>query len=341
LIDGVCVRDVSGRVVRTRPREILRDLDALPFPAWDLVDVEKYRAIWRRRHGYFSMNLSTTRGCPYHCNWCAKPIYGQRYTVRSPEHVVEEMAWLSRAYAPDHLWITDDIFGLKPGWIERFAEELQAWRVAIPFKCLMRADQITAPVAAALKAARCRTVWIGAESGSQRILDAMEKGIHVDQIAQATRWLREAGIEVAYFLQFGYPGETLDDIERTLQMVRDNQPDDIGVSVSYPLPGTSFYERVKTQLGSKQNWLDSNDLAMMYRATYTPQFYRALHALVHAEFRARRSTVALKRALFALKRLALQRRVERLARVPPPQAPLVVLPMLTPQAAAIPSEQPH
>jgi radical SAM superfamily enzyme YgiQ (UPF0313 family) len=213
--------------------------------------------------------------------------------------------------------------------------------VSIPFKCLMRADQVTAQVAAALKAARCRTVWIGAESGSQRILDAMEKGIRVDQIAQATKWLREAGIEVGYFLQFGYPGETLDDIGQTLRMVRDNMPDDIGVSVSYPLPGTSFYERVKTQLGAKQNWLDSNDLAVMYRATYAPPFYRALHALVHADFRARRSGDVLKRVFFALKRLALQRRVQRLARVSPPRPPLVVLPMLTPQAAAVPSEQPH
>jgi radical SAM superfamily enzyme YgiQ (UPF0313 family) len=340
-IDGVCVRDGAGRIVRTRPRDILRDLDSLPRPAWDLVDVEKYRAVWRRRHGFFSMNLSTTRGCPYHCNWCAKPIYGQRYSVRSPEHVVEEMAWLARTYAPDHLWITDDIFGLKPGWIERFAAELKACRVAIPFKCLMRADQVTVPVAAALKAARCRTVWIGAESGSQRILDAMEKGIRVEQVAQATRLLREAGIEVAYFLQFGYPGETLDDIEQTLRMVRENRPDDIGVSVSYPLPGTTFYERVKAQLGAKQNWLDSNDLAVMYRATYTPQFYPALHALVHAEFRARRSPSALKRAYFAVKRLALKRYVRRLASVPPPRSPLVVLPLLSPQAAAIPSEQSH
>ena len=90
------------------------------------------------------------------------------------------------------------------------------------------------------------------------------------------------GSRSGFFLQFGYPGETLEDIELTLQMVRDCRPDDIGVSVSYPLPGTPFYERVKAQLGEKQNWVDSNDLAMMYRATYAPEFYRALHALVHA-----------------------------------------------------------
>src|SRR5712691_1257614 len=140
-VDGLWIRDDDGRCVRTGARAIIRDADALPFPAWDLVDVERYRSIWRSRHGHFSMNVVTTRGCPYHCNWCAKPIYGQRYTARSPERVVDEMAWLKATYQPDHLWIADDIFGLKPGWIERFAALVQSRGAAIPFKCLLRADQ--------------------------------------------------------------------------------------------------------------------------------------------------------------------------------------------------------
>jgi radical SAM superfamily enzyme YgiQ (UPF0313 family) len=218
-VEGVWLRGSDGRVVRTPARQIVRELDTLPLPAWDLVDVPKYEALWRARHGYFSMNIVTTRGCPYHCNWCAKPIYGQRYTARSPEHVVDEIAWLKRTYRPDHLWIADDIFGLKPGWIARFAELVQARDAAVPFKCLLRADQVTPAVAAALKAAQCRTVWVGAESGSQRILDAMEKGTRVEHVAAATTLLREAGIDVGFFLQFGYPGETRDDIEQTLRMV--------------------------------------------------------------------------------------------------------------------------
>ena len=345
-------------MIRTGPRDIIRDLDALPFPAWDLVDIERYQSIWRPHHGYYSMNLVTTRGCPYHCNWCAKPIYGQRYNARSPEHVVEEMAWLKQTFHPDHLWIADDIFGLKPRWIERFAELLAARDAAIPFKCLLRADQVTAEVARSLSAARCQTAWIGAESGSQRILDAMEKGTRVEDIAAATRLLHDAGVEVGFFLQFGYPGETREDIDRTLQMVRDCGPDDIGVSVSYPLPGTTFYQRVRAQLGPKQNWVDSNDLAMMYHATYVPDFYRALHALVHAEFRARKSTASLLRVLgrpwtwrgrharlaatvgyHRAKMPLLRRRLSRLARLTALTPPTPLLPMLTPQAAAIPTDQ--
>ena len=357
-IDGLCLRDQDGRIVQTRPRSIIRQLDALPFPAWDLVDVERYRSTWRSHHGYFSMNLVTTRGCPYHCNWCAKPIYGQRYTARSPEHVVEEMAWLKRTFRPDHLWIADDIFGLKPGWIERFATLVQSNGAATPFKCLLRADQVTADVARALRDAHCQIAWIGAESGSQRILDAMEKGTRVEQIADATRLLHEAGVDVGFFLQFGYPGETREDIDRTLEMVRSCAPDDIGVSVSYPLPGTTFYQRVQAQLGQKQNWVDSNDLAMMYHATYVPDFYRALHALVHAQFRAEKSKglvasgvirpwslgrrharAAANLAYQSAKASMLQRRLSRLARLTAPVPPTPLIPLLSPQAAAAPTDQ--
>jgi anaerobic magnesium-protoporphyrin IX monomethyl ester cyclase len=292
-IAGLCFRSADGRVVRTAARPLIRDLDTLPFPARDLVDIDRYRRTWTTRHGTFSMNLVTTRGCPYHCNWCAKPIYGQRYTVRSPANVVAEMAWLQRTYRPDHLWFADDLFGLKPGWTEQFADLVVREGCAIPFKCLLRADLVDEETAAALARARCRTVWIGAESGSQRILDAMEKGTKVEQIARATRLLRNAGIAVGFFLQFGYPGETRADIDKTLTMVRECQPDDIGISVSYPLPGTKFYERVVAQLGGKRNWTDSNDLAMMYRGTYSTDFYRKLYAVVHKEFRIRKARQAL------------------------------------------------
>jgi anaerobic magnesium-protoporphyrin IX monomethyl ester cyclase len=292
-IAGLVVRDAAGRLRRTPPRPLLRDLDRLPWPAWDLVDVERYRARWRARHGYFSMNLVTTRGCPYSCNWCARPIWGQRYAARSPESVADEMAWLVARYAPDHFAFVDDLFGLKPGWIERFAQAVAARGLAVPFRCLLRADLVDEPTARALAAAGCRTVWIGAESGSQRMLDAMDKGLTVDQIERATRLLQEAGIAVGWFLQFGYPGETWADIEATRALVRRGRPDDLGISVAYPLPGTPFYERVRAELGAKQNWDDSADLAMLYRGPYSTTFYRALHRAVHAEFRLRRALAAL------------------------------------------------
>jgi len=270
-------------------RPDLRDLDSLPFPAWDLVAIPRYQRLWRERHGYYSMNMVTTRGCPYHCNWCAKPIWGQRYNSRSPENVAAELKWLKETYHPDHIWFADDIFGLKPGWIEKFTRLVREAGSVVPFKCLQRADLVTGSVATALASAGCRTVWLGAESGSQKILDAMDKGDTVEDIYNAARQLKRVGIEVGFFLQFGYPGETWDDIQLTLKMVRECAPDDIGISVSYPLPGTKFYERVKTELGEKQNWVDSDDLAMLYRGPYPQEFYRILHGRVHHEFRLRRA----------------------------------------------------
>lgn len=291
---GLCYRQAgdSGRleVRRNSPRPDIRDLDTLPFPAWDLVDLERYRAIWMERHGYFSMNMVTTRGCPYHCNWCAKPIWGQRYNVRSPENVVAELRWLAETYGPNHIWFVDDIFGLKPGWLPRFAGLLQENRLRIPFKCLSRADLLLRDgEIEALRRAGCRSVWLGAESGSQRILNAMDKGIKVEQIHQSARRLHSAGIRVGFFLQFGYPGERRADVEKTLQLVRETRPDDIGMSVSYPLPGTEFHAAVRAQLGARQNWVDSEDLAMLYQGPFSTAFYRQLHRVLHREFRARKA----------------------------------------------------
>jgi anaerobic magnesium-protoporphyrin IX monomethyl ester cyclase len=293
-IGSAVVGRPSSVIIRTPRRPDIKDVDSLPFPAWDLIDVSRYRGIWMERHGYYSMNMVTTRGCPFHCNWCAKPIWGQRYNSRSPQHVVAEMKWLKETYRPDHIWFADDIVGLKPGWFRRFGELAVAEGAAIPFKCLSRADLLCRDgEIEGLAQAGCKIVWMGAESGSQSVLNAMEKGTKVEQIYDAARRLHAAGVQVGFFLQFGYPGETRADIERTLQMVRDCRPDDIGMSVSYPLPGTTFYERVKGELGAKQNWQDSNDLAMLYNGPFSTAFYRQLHTVLHREFRARKAWRAL------------------------------------------------
>ena len=284
-----------------------RNLDAFPFPAWDLVDIDRYKKIWMERHGYYSMNMATTRGCPYHCNWCAKPIYGQRYNVRSPENVAQELKWLKEHFHPDHIWFADDIFGLKPHWIERFAADVERLDAITPFKCLLRVDLIKPGVPEALKRAGCEIVWVGAESGSQKILDAMDKGTRVEEIYAAAKSLHAQGIKIAFFLQFGYPGENREDIEATLRMVRECEPDDIGMSVSYPLPGTKFYDNVKLQLGEKKNWLDSGDFEMMYHGPYGSDFYRQLHVTLHREFRSARTWRELRKPNG--KRQPLQRKV--------------------------------
>ena len=287
-LSGLALR-VNGATCVTPLRPVLRALDSLPLPAWDLVDLQDYRKIWEARYGYFSLNIATTRGCPYKCNWCAKPIYGNRYNSRSPEHVVAEIELLLQQYKPDHFWMCDDIFGLKPNWISQFKELIQKKNLSFRYKIQSRVDLLLEEgIVRSLAASGCDTVWLGAESGSQKILDAMDKGTTIAEIKEATRQLRHHGIKVAYFLQFGYPGEMKEDIDATLQMVLDQMPDEIGISVSYPLPGTKFYEQVKSQLIEKQNWTDSDDLAMLYHNTYPIAYYKILQRYVHSRFRIER-----------------------------------------------------
>jgi len=296
-IQGLAYR-AEGTLHIAPRRPDIKELDSLPFPAWDLVDIERYRKVWTEHHGFYSMNMATSRGCPYHCNWCAKPIWGQRYHVRSAENVAAELAWLKQTYKPDHIWFVDDIFGLIPGWVQQFAEHVENKQARLPFKSLQRADLILkGDTIDALARAGAQRVWVGAESGSQKILDAMDKGTRVEDIYDTARRLHAVGIEVGFFLQFGYPGETREDVERTLQMVRDCKPDDIGMSVSYPLPGTRFFAAVQHELGAKQNWHDSDDLAMLYHGPFSTAFYRWLHRVLHREFRAQRAWQALQPVL--------------------------------------------
>jgi anaerobic magnesium-protoporphyrin IX monomethyl ester cyclase len=292
LAQGRPLHDVAGLAYRCEqgvhynaPRHVRPDLDALPLPAWHLVDMDRYRQAWIAARGYFSLNLASSRGCPYRCNWCAKPIHGNRYHAHSPQRVAAEMLELKQRFQPDHIWFSDDIFALSPRWTNEFAAAVERIHARTPFKMQSRCDLMTRDTVVALRRAGCEEVWMGAESGSQRILDAMDKDIRVEEIHAARENLRANGIRACFFLQFGYPGETWADIEATIRMVRETAPDDVGVSVSYPLPGTKFHQIVSAQIGAKANWSDSADLAMIFQGEFSTAFYRALADAVHAEVR--------------------------------------------------------
>jgi anaerobic magnesium-protoporphyrin IX monomethyl ester cyclase len=251
------------------------------FAAWDLVNMERYRATWLSAHGYFSLNMAASRGCSFRCTWCAKPIWGNQYLQRTAASVAAEMLHLKRAFGPDHVWFADDIFGFRVDWVNELAATLAAGGGGIPFTIQTRADLISERMATALSAAGCKEAWIGAESGSQRVLDAMNKGTHVAEIITARARLKAAGVRVGFFIQLGYLDEQLSDILATRSLLEVAGPDDVGVSVSYPLPGTKFYELVKAQLNGKTHWQDSDDLEMMFHGTYTSDFYRTVRTLLH------------------------------------------------------------
>lgn len=283
-VPGLILKNGSpGRPSYTPRRGHLENLDQLPFPAWDLVDVGRYRKAWLAAHGRFSWNMVTSRGCPYRCNWCAKPIFGTRYTQRSPTSVADELESLRREVDPDHIWYADDIFGLTERWVVEFARQVEERGLVLPFTIQSRVNLMKPAVVEALARAGAEEVWMGVESGSQRILDAMDKGSKVGQAREATRLLRSYGVRTGWFIQLGYLGEEWQDILLTRDLIREERPDEIGVSVSYPLPGTLFYERVKNHLGSKSNWKDSGELAMLFSGTYVTEFYRRVRDLLHRE----------------------------------------------------------
>ena len=284
--------EISGMVCRADSGEILYSADRLatnpswvhlPQPSLDLTDFSRYRKAWTDVHGRFSVNMVSGRGCPYRCNWCAKPISGNKFQLRPAPVVAAEMLELKRNAGAQHIWFGDDVFALSWKWVQEFADEVQALNAALPFKIQSRADLMSDVTVNALKTAGCSEVWMGVESGSQKILDAMDKGLTLSSVYTARERLKEAGIRACYFLQFGYPGETWEDLLATIDFVRETRPDDIGISFSYPLPGTKFYENVQAQLGQKRNWKDSADLCIMFKAAYANEFYLAVRSALHAE----------------------------------------------------------
>jgi anaerobic magnesium-protoporphyrin IX monomethyl ester cyclase len=299
LLDGTSLAEIPGVIrladrdgtetVEKSPPNAERRGSTLPLPARDLINLSAYRKAWKAAHGVFSLNLIASRGCPFRCNWCAKPIFGDNYQLRLASDVANEMQLLKEKYGAEHLWFADDIFGLNRHWLDEFALTVESLDCALPFKIQARADLLTGRTASALRRAGCSEVWMGVESGSQKVLDAMDKGLRVEDVVSATEHLRREGIRACYFLQLGYPGEQWKDIQKTISLVRETRPDDIGISFSYPLPNTRFHARVKQQLGAKQNWSDSDDLCVMFKGTYTDTFYRAIRDALHAEVESWRS----------------------------------------------------
>lgn len=297
-INGIVFKNHQGEVVKNTKRAVYTTLDEFPLPAWDLIDIESYKSIWKQGGNTFTLNMATTRGCPFKCNWCAKPIYGNRYNSHSPAYIVKHIQFLKEKFDVTKFWMCDDIFGLKTNWVQEFNELLKKANLTIEYyiqsraDLLLKEDNITALAESGLT-----EVWIGAESGSQKILDAMDKGTTVAQIEEATKLLKEKGVKVAFFIQFGYLNETKQDIDLTIKMIQNLLPDNIGVSVSYPLPGTKFYDVVKQDLKIKANWTDSDDLAMMFQGTFNTAFYKNLQRYTHKIFRRSQGVSFMKKIL--------------------------------------------
>jgi anaerobic magnesium-protoporphyrin IX monomethyl ester cyclase len=282
-IGGLIFRGDDGRVVRTPSAPLIKDLDAQPWPDRERIDMSKYLDTWRAFHGKGSISLITARGCPYRCNWCSHSVYGATHRRRSPKSVVSEIEWILERYNPELLWLADDVFTIHHGWLSEFAAEMKRRKLSIPFECITRADRVNESVAQTLAELRCFRVWIGSESGSQRILDAMQRGVTIQQVRSAVRLCKDRGIKTGMFLMWGYEGEELEDIEQTVAHAKACQPDVCFTTVSYPIKGTPYYERVSSRLISLGPWTHSTDRDIRIKGRHSRRFYEYADDLLKSE----------------------------------------------------------
>jgi radical SAM superfamily enzyme YgiQ (UPF0313 family) len=282
-IEGIAFRGADGATVRTKPREQIRDLDAQPWPARDSIDYSQYVKTWREHHGQGSVSLITARGCPYHCRWCSHEVFGKTHRRRKPNSVADELEWLVKQYQPDMAWMADDVFTIHPGWLFEYAAELKRRSLKLPFECISRADRLTPRVVETLAAIGCFRIWIGSESGSQRILDAMERGVTVEQVRSAVALCRSHGIQTGMFLMWGYEGEELSDIEATVEHVKKTDPDIFFTTVAYPIKGTPYFSEVADRVESLKTWSTGSDREVQIRGRHSRRFYGYADKLLRNE----------------------------------------------------------
>jgi radical SAM superfamily enzyme YgiQ (UPF0313 family) len=282
-IAGIAFRSPDGSIVQTRSREQIRDINAQPWPAREAIDMDRYVAVWREHHSTGSVSLITARGCPYHCRWCSHQVFGKTHRRRTPASVADELAWLVERYHPDMAWMADDVFTIHHGWLFQYAAELKKRNLKVPFECISRADRLNPQVVGTLAEIGCFRVWIGSESGSQRILDAMERGVTVEEVQTAVSLCRSNGIQTGMFLMWGYEGEELDDVEATIQHVKKSDPDIFFTTVAYPIQGTPYSTEVADRMERVKAWSISSDREVRIRGRHSRNFYGIADQLLRSE----------------------------------------------------------
>jgi anaerobic magnesium-protoporphyrin IX monomethyl ester cyclase len=292
-VPGIAFRDEAGAIVRTAERTRVPDLDSLPFPDREAIDHGSYLDAWKTHHGASSINLITARGCPYRCNWCSHAVYGYSHRRRSPENVADEMQSIVERYDPDQVWYADDVFTISHPWLRAYVAELARREIHRPFETITRADRLqTAESARLLQQLGCWRIWIGSESGSQRILNAMERGVKVEQVRKAIKLAQEHGMQVGMFLMWGYEGEELEDIAATVEHVKLSRPDVFFTTVAYPIKGTGYFDKVRDKVELPIEWAHASDRDFVVNGRHSKDYYRLADQWLRNEVEANRIEAA-------------------------------------------------
>jgi anaerobic magnesium-protoporphyrin IX monomethyl ester cyclase len=282
-IAGTAYLDDEGAFHQNPPRMQIADLDAQPWPAREAIDLHRYVNTWRTHHQQGSVNFITARGCPYKCRWCSHQVYGQTHRRRNPIKVVDELEWLLTEYTPDIAWVSDDVFTINHEWIRKYAAEMRRRKLHIPFECISRADRLNEEMLDLLAELGCFRIWIGSESGSQRLLDAMDRGVKVEQVQRAIEMSRARKIQSGMFLMWGYEGEEMEDIEATIRHVSKSKPDIFFTTVSYPIKGTPYYHQVQSKLVQVRPWAQTSDREIRIAGRHSRAYYAHADKLLRDE----------------------------------------------------------
>jgi radical SAM superfamily enzyme YgiQ (UPF0313 family) len=304
-VRGIAFSGPSGDIISTQDRNLL-NVDDLPFPARHKINIGSYLSKWKEFHGYNSLNINTMRGCPFGCRWCSKAVYGNSNRRRNPGLVVDEIIWMQSHYQFDYIWFVDDVFTLNTHWLSGFSNELKLRHIRISYECITRADQLSVQDIQLLKESGCYRVWIGAESGSQKILDLMNRKVKVEEVQKSIISVKKAGMQSGTFIMLGYPGEEEKDILDTVKHLKRSDPNLYTITLAYPITGTELYNQVVLRDPSENDWANRTDRQTDFSRKYPREYYEYAINLVHREMAGYRNwkemkiVQALKHKLFAI-----------------------------------------
>jgi len=273
LIKGIQWKNPKGEIVINAERELLKNIDQLPFPNRKKVDLQKYFDVWKNAHGESSVSVSTMRGCPYTCKWCSRAVYGLSYRRRSPDLVADEIEELQRNYTFDSIWFVDDVFTINAKWMREFAAVIAKRQLKIRYEIISRSDRLNEEMLNLLAQSGCFRIWIGAESGSQKIIDAMDRRVNVNNVREMIQLTRKKGMEAGTFIMLGYPGETENDIRATVEHLVQSNPHHFTITLAYPIRGTELFEETKHQFTHVGGWETSTDRDIDFKRTYPRKYY--------------------------------------------------------------------
>jgi radical SAM superfamily enzyme YgiQ (UPF0313 family) len=273
-VQGIAYRNDEGEIVRTEPRPMIADLDAQPFPDRAAIDQQQYVDIWRKHHGQGSVSLITARGCPFTCTWCSHSVFGYSHRRRSPKNVVDEVEHIVANYSPDLLWYADDVFTINHKWLYEYSAELERRNLRLPFETISREDRLNEEIVQTLARMGCYRLWIGAESGSQKILDNMKRRTHADRVREMVHLLQKYGIEVGMFIMLGYEGEDRSDLQATVDHLKSAGPDTFLTTVAYPIKGTPYYNSVQDKVIARRDWESGSDRDYTIAGRHSPRYYQ-------------------------------------------------------------------